>query len=334
MIKENANCALLGKRVVVTGSSGFIGNSLVQRLIDCRAEVFGVDLAQSVSINSHLRFTACNLLDSNGLKQLFTTIQPELVVHLAARTDLNGTSLKDYAPNTEGVRNLIGAVRNTRSVRRCIFTSSQLVCKAGYSPKDSEDYFPTTPYGESKVQTEKIVRALDGGGIEWCLVRPTTVWGPGMSRHYQRFLQMVKKGRYYHVGNKSLFKHYGYVENVVYQYRKLLEATPAEIHTNTFYLADYEAISLRDWINAIQMEFNAPRVKTIPEGAATFIAKIGDLINGFGFRQFPFNSFRLNNVLTEYQFDLSNTRGVCGPLPFKLADGVSETTRWYNNLDE
>ena len=46
MIKENANCALLGKRVVVTGSSGFIGNSLVQRLIDCRAEVFGVDLAQ------------------------------------------------------------------------------------------------------------------------------------------------------------------------------------------------------------------------------------------------------------------------------------------------
>src|SRR5438067_6624986 len=107
-----------------------------------------------------------------------TEERPEAVVHLAARTDLDQKrDLAGYAANIEGVGNLVAALRGTPSVRRAIYTSSQLVCKVGYVPMSDDDYRPNTKYGESKVWTEKIVRREDGGGVEWCLVRPTTVWG-------------------------------------------------------------------------------------------------------------------------------------------------------------
>src|SRR6185503_17868585 len=98
------------------------------------------------------------------------------------------------------------------------------VCRVGYVPKADDDYRPSTLYGQSKVRTEQIVRAADGGGVEWCIVRPTLVWGPGMGPHYRRFFRMITEGRYFHVGAKPLYKSYGYVGNVAYQFAKLLEA--------------------------------------------------------------------------------------------------------------
>ncbi|WP_171257638.1 NAD(P)-dependent oxidoreductase, partial [Acinetobacter baumannii] len=84
----------------------------------------------------------------------------------------------------------VEAIRRTPSVRRVIWTSAQLVCRVGYVPTSDTDYKADTLYGKSKVRTEEIVRSSDGAGREWCLARPTTVWGPGMSTHYQRFLHM------------------------------------------------------------------------------------------------------------------------------------------------
>jgi hypothetical protein len=47
-----------------------------------------------------------------------------------------------------------------------------------------------------------------------------------------------------------------------------------------------------------------------------------------GLRSFPFNSFRLNNILTEYRFDLSKMRRVCRELPYTLDEGVAATVDW------
>ena len=110
-------------------------------------------------------------------------------------------------------------------------------------PRNPINYQPDTLYGESKVRTEAIVRDSDGGGREWCLVRPTTVWGPGMSPHYQRLFMMIKRGRYFHVGRKLLRKSYSYVGNIAHQYRRLLEA-PARacIGTRSILLTTFQSI--------------------------------------------------------------------------------------------
>ena len=165
--------------VLVTGGSGFIGTHLVRQLLRQNRRVLNVDIRPPMAREYRSFWNQIDILDAASLLNAFEESQPALVVHLAARTDLDETRrIEGYAANIEGVRNVVDAVACTSSVRRTIFASSMAVCKVGYVPADDRDYNPLTLYGESKVQTERTVRAADGGGAEWCIVRPTTVWGP------------------------------------------------------------------------------------------------------------------------------------------------------------
>jgi GlcNAc-P-P-Und epimerase len=322
-------------RVLVTGSAGFIGRRLVQALAGAGHLVAGLDRREappeSAVLSAHY---VCDILDRGALQRAVSEFGPDAIAHLAARTDLDDTAgLQGYAANVEGVANLIEVVRSVPSVRRCIWTSSQLVCRVGYIPREANEYQPDTVYGKSKVRTEEITREGDGGGREWLIVRPTTAWGPGMSPHYQRLLRMIRGGSYFHVGQRALLKSYGYVDNMAHQYVQLLTAPTERVHGRVLYLADYEPTDLIRWCNAFQQRMEAPPIRTLPRRVAHVLARAGDMVNAVGFRRFPFNSFRLRNVLTEYQFDLDETRALCGPLPFTLEQGVERTVAWFNALD-
>ncbi len=315
-------------KVLVTGSSGFIGQALVRRLKAAGWEVAGLDKGASATPDF-----LCDILDAARLNEVVQKFSPDALVHLAARTDLDEkATLAGYAANIEGVQNLIDAVRLTPSIKRAIWTSSQLVCRVGYVPRNDTDYTADTMYGRSKIRTEQIVREADGAGREWCLVRPTTVWGPGMSLHYQRFLRMIRRGLYFHVGNDPLWKSYSYIENIAFQYQRLLEAPADLIHRKTLYLADYEPIDLLAWCDAFQHAFGSRPIPHVPLALARSFAYCGDGVIAILVRGFPFNSFRLNNVLTQYRFDTKATEAICGPLPYTMEQGVAETAAWLRGL--
>jgi len=317
-------------KVLVTGSSGFIGQAVVRRLRVAGCEVAGLDRTGGTETNFE-----CDILDAGRLTEIVQAVAPDTLVHLAARIDLDEkTTLAGYAANIDGVQNLITAVRLTPSIKRAIWTSSQLVCRVGYVPRNETDYTADTLYGQSKVRTEQIVRETDGAGREWCLVRPTTVWGPGMSAHYQRFLNMIRRGYFFHVGNRPLWKSYSYIENIAFQYLRLLEAPADIVNRKTFYLADYKPIDLLAWSDAFQRAFQSRPIPHMPLAAARTLATVGDAVNAVGLRKFPFNSFRLNNVLTQYQFDLGSTEAVCGPLPYTMEQGVAETAAWIQEISK
>lgn len=319
-------------RILVTGTAGFIGGALARHLAGHGHALVGLDVRPHTLAG--VVTGTCDIRSRETVLETFRRFRPEGVVNLAARTDLGETrDLGGYATNIEGVRNMVAAIEATGGIERAVFASSQLVCRVGYVPASETDYAPTTLYGESKVRTERIVRETDAGKTTWCLVRPTTVWGPGMSAHYQRFLRMIVKGRYVHVGTSPLHKSYGYIGNVVHQIDRLLFAPAEAVHRKTLYLADEPPLSLREWADAIQREMGAPPIRTVPVGLARLLARAGDAVNGLGFRAFPFNSFRLNNLLTEYRFDLSETSRICGPSPCTMEQGVRELVRWFRNLD-
>jgi nucleoside-diphosphate-sugar epimerase len=320
-------------KVVVTGSSGFIGQHLVSALVARGDEVLGIDKRDPSAPLRGYRFERCNILDAGRYVALVRDFGAEAMVHLAARADLDEkTDVRGYDDNTTGVENTVRAVRETPQMRRAIFTSTQLVCRVGYKPQSDEDTMPNTLYGESKVLGEKIVRREDGGGVAWCIIRPTTVWGPGMSAHYQRFFRMIRRGLYFHVGHRPRRKSFGYVGNVVHQCLRMLDVPAEQIHRRTFYVGDYEPVALQRWADELAAAFGARKIRTIPEGVARAAARVGDGINAAGLRRFPFNSFRLNNVLTEYVFDMSNTREVCGENPWTLEAGVAQTAAWFAEL--
>ena len=319
------------RRVLITGAAGFIGRHLSASL-SRKYEVAALDRRPAPTPLRGVEHYVCDLLDSDSLSRCVKDAQPEAVLHLAARTDLDGKRIGDYAANIEGVENLVAAIRGAGTVQRAVCTSTQLVCRIGYTPTHDQDYRPSTLYGESKVRTEQVWRTHNGGNTNWCLVRPTTIWGPHMNPHYLRFFEMIRAGRYVHIGGAPRRKSYGYVGNTVVQYQRLLEAPSTRVHSRTFYLADYEPLILEEWAERFRVAFGAPAIRTIPMAVAVTAARIGDLVSRVGWRNFPFTSFRLTNVLTSYTVDLTATREVCGEIPYSVADGVAATAVWLQGI--
>lgn len=319
-------------KVLVTGTGGFIGRHVARHFAATGHDVLGVDRRPQAPLqDAHIR--QLDLLDAAATHAVFQEFAPEVVLHLAARTDLDEEKdIAGYRDNIDAVRNVVAAIRAQSSVQRWVCTSSQLVCRIGYRPTHDEDYAPDTLYGQSKVLTEQICRSSDAAGVSWTIVRPTTIWGPNMNPHYVRFFAMIRDGRYFHIGRSPLRKSYGYVGNTVSQYARLATVPIEQIRGKTLYLADYEPIDLRLWAEGFRAELGAPRIRQAPVWLARAAALVGDVLKKSIWRGFPFTSFRLRNVLTQYQFDLSATAAICGPLPYSTEDGIRETTAWLRRV--
>lgn len=314
-------------RIIITGGSGFIGTNAVQYYLDRGEEVLSLDRAQP-KIEAHRDFyRQVDLADYHKLEAIFVRFNPDFIIHLAARTDLSGNTLEDYSDNIRGVENVLNAASRVVALKKILITSSMLVCHSGYSPKNQYDYAPTTLYGKSKVETEKIVWA-NKPQCDWAILRPTSIWGPWFSVPYRSFFNMVKARRYFHVGHMSCTKTYGYVGNSVYQIDRLLMSNTQDENNKVFYLGDEPPIFIEDWANEIagELGFTIPRM---PFPLLKCAAWFGDLLQKFGIH-FPMTTFRLKNMTTDNIINLKNTYALAPNPPYNRIEGVRETLKWMS----
>jgi GlcNAc-P-P-Und epimerase len=314
-------------RVFVTGGSGFIGTNLVQSLLEGGLEVLNFDHKPPLNCSHGRYHHAGEILNSEGLRFAIQSFQPELVVHLAARCDLDGASLADYATNTTGVENIISAMRNVGSIKRVVFASSRYVHPTATQPKRDDEYAPFTYYGASKAESEKIVRAscLE---IPWVIIRPTSIWGPWFGVPYRGFFDAVRKGLYAHPRGEGLHKTYGYVGNVVHQIRQFLSVPAELVHGRTFYVADYQPLEIREMAEIIREAFGAPAVRDVPIAVLRVLATAGDGFKRLGWDNPPLTSFRLRNLRTQMVYDMAATQEVAGACPYTIKEGVRATVDW------
>lgn len=316
-------------KIFVTGGSGFIGTNLVNFFSQKGIEILNFDIKPPK--NKILTEFWCegDILDLDNLKLTVKAFNPDYIIHLAARTDLNGSEIKDYAANIVGVSNVIDAIKSANSVKRVLFGSSRLVCKIGYQPNSDYDYCPTTPYGESKVLGEKIVRdRMNDIPCPWMIFRPTSIWGPWFEVPYKDFFMMILNGRYIHPAGKRIRKSFGYVGNSVYMIDKFLSCDTKNIHCKTLYLSDYPELEVKNWADLIAKKVGHSRPKEVPYFILKVLALCGDLMQMFGWENPPLTSFRLNNLLTEMLYDLEEVEAICGKLPYNVEDGVEKTLKW------
>ena len=317
-------------RILVTGGSGFIGTNLIQSLLEARHEILNVDTMVPRNPAHENAFQRVDILDAERLSAVVGGFQPTHVVHLAARADMVEGSASDlYAVNTTGTRNLIDAMSTAKSVQRCIFASTKLVCRNGATSPDCGDYCPDTTYGESKAEMEQLIRKEASMPWTWCIVRPTSIWGPWFGVPYRGFFEAIAGGRYMHLGHIDPPRSFGYVGNVVHQTICLLTAAPEDIQAKMFYLTDVEEYRIRTWANSIAAVLGRRPPRTLPEVLVRLAARIGDGLKFIGWSNPPLTSFRLNNMRTDTSQKFSeDLLSICGPPPVSLNDAIDETIAW------
>lgn len=318
-------------RVLVTGGSGFIGTNLLEWLLEAQHTVLNLDIKPPQNPLHQDYYRHVDVLDRAALIDAFTAFAPTHVVHLAARCDLNEKhSIEGYRANTAGTQHVVDSMIATPSVVRSIFASTRLVCPTGYHPKSDFDYCANTLYGESKVIGEKIVRDAQGLPGTWCIIRPTSIWGPWYGTDYTRFFVAVSKGWYFHPGRIDPPKLFGFVKNVAFQIDKLLFAEEDEtIHGKVFYLADYYPMAIRRWAETIAEKVGGRRIRTVPGPVMRAAARTGDMLHACGLRRFPMSSFRLRNMWTDTTgVPIDPIEKITGELPYTLDDGVEATIAW------
>lgn len=316
------------KKVLITGGSGFIGTNLVQYFLDRDTSVLNYDIKPPRNAAHTDHWHSADILDSNHLQKVVQDFDPDYIFHMAARTDLDGEHLDDYAANTRGVSNIVAAAKSVAKLKKVIFTSSMLVCKLGYQPNDDTDYMPSTLYGESKVIGEKIVREEAADAFTWLMVRPTSIWGPWFDIPYKNFFTAVMKGYYFHPKGLKVMRSYGFVLNAVHELA-MLASCPDEItHSKTFYLADYVPIELKTWGELIQQAFGSRKITDIPVAIFVVAGRVGDILKRLGYSEPPMSTFRFSNMRTNAIFDMSDVQELCGALPYTTSEGVTCTVDW------
>jgi len=174
-------------RVGVTGGAGFIGSSLVRRLLDSGHEVVVVDdLSTGLISNlnlSQVEFHNISILECEALFSILADC--ETIFHLAARGSVPRSIVNPVAThevNATGTLNILEVARKTNA--QIIFSSSSSVYGRNLSiPKDEKMWLsPISPYAASKLSAESYMQAYSAAyDLKVTILRFFNVFGP-----YQR----------------------------------------------------------------------------------------------------------------------------------------------------
>lgn len=318
-------------KLLITGGSGFIGTNLIEYLSkDTQYEIQNIDIVKPKKSVQDKYWVQVDLRKHDAVIAAVVAFAPDYVIHLGARTDLNGKTLQDYDANMSGVSNLLDAIEAAGTVKRAIFASSMYVCEPGYMPKNFEDYAPHTLYGESKVETEKRIKAANPS-YTWSIIRPTSIWGPWFGEPYNRFFHIVLKRMYFHMGKRACKKTYGYVDNAIYQIMSILNADAEKVNRKVFYLGDYEPYDITEWANEIAKHAGI-KIPNIPYFCFKLAGWFGDFLKLFGI-SFPMTSFRLHNMTTDNVHNLNPIKEIAPNLPVGREEGTVKTLEWIKKVE-
>ena len=313
-------------KILITGGSGFIGTNLIEYLSSSlRFEILNIDQCEPKLAAHRPIWRRIDIRHADSLRRTITDFQPDYVIHLAARTDLRGKTLTDYDANIGGVNNLLDVLDSLPNLKRVIFASSMYVCEPGYKPKDFNDYAPHTLYGESKVETERLIKTRNPK-YTWCIIRPTSIWGPWFGEPYNRFFHIVLNHLYFHMGSRACKKTYGYIDNAVYQIMALLDAQSDCMQGNVYYIGDYAPYDISEWADEIAA-LAGIKIPHVPYFCFKLAGWVGDFLKLFGI-SFPMTSFRLHNMTTDNIHHLEPIQALAPTLPVSRKEGTRRTLAW------
>ncbi|MCC5953322.1 MAG: SDR family NAD(P)-dependent oxidoreductase [Acidimicrobiia bacterium] len=225
-------------RALVTGGAGFIGSTLVDRLLAEGNEVVVVDDFSSGSeanlanaTAAHGSALAVHQLDVRDpvVTDLVVEARPEVVFHLAAQADVRVSVARpdfDAAVNVVGLLHVVEGARRAES-RKVVFASSGGTIYGEPGPEvlpvdESHPQQPVSPYGVSKkVGTDYLHAYGVLHGLRWTSLALANVYGPRQDPHGEAGVVAIFAGKLLAgepctiFGDGEQTRDYVYVDDVV-----------------------------------------------------------------------------------------------------------------------
>jgi UDP-glucose 4-epimerase len=221
-------------RALVTGAAGFIGSTLVDRLLSDGHSVVGLDNFTSgratniehLVANPQFVFSEADIVTAD-LQAILAEHRPEVVFHLAAQIDVRHSVAN---PQFDASVNVIGTVRladaaQRAGVRKVVNTSSGgsiYGTPPSYPTSEEIPTDPASPYAAGKVAGEIYLNAFRHlYGLECSHIAPANVYGPRQDPHGEAgvvaiFAQALLSGKPTKVfGDGSHTRDYVFVDDVV-----------------------------------------------------------------------------------------------------------------------
>ncbi len=208
------------KKILITGSSGFIGKNLVESLLS-EYEITGLSKQQKNSKSNHI-IKDISKITSKDFKNIFC------IIHLAAITDLK--VCKDY-PDQCIATNVLGTQKILESARKnnckVIYASTSHVY--GIPKKlpinETTSTSPTSMYAGSKLAGEILCESYHKQfDMDISIVRIFSVYGPESNNHYvvPNIVEQLKKSNKIKLGNINSRRDFIFISDVINAFKIIL----------------------------------------------------------------------------------------------------------------
>lgn len=187
-----------GKRVLVTGHTGFKGSWLTLWLHRMGAEVTGISLPPATTpnlyslagIEQYCQNHFCDIREPSVLAEVIKTGRPEIIFHLAAQSLVRASYHKPqetFAANVMGTVNVLDALRGLDGIRVAVMVTTDKVYRNKewhYPYREDDALGGHDPYSASKAASEIVIASyrdafLSALGISVASVRAGNVIGGG-----------------------------------------------------------------------------------------------------------------------------------------------------------
>ncbi len=316
-------------RVLVTGSSGFIGRFLIPALATRGHKVVGMDKRVGSDFGDYFRFIHADILNESAVSHAMQDV--DLVVHLAAEhKDFGIPESLYHQVNVDGTENLLRSAARA-GVRKFVFFSSVAVYGNSQVPTHEEQTpAPDLPYGKSKLLAEKRIEqwATEDDRRQVVIVRPTVVFGPWNYANMFRLIDSVAKRRYIGVGDGRNTKSVGYVENVAEATLFLIDRMKAGVAL--FNYADSPHLTTGELVRCIaaNLQVNVPFFR-IPKSMALASAFPFDVLAKATGKDLPLTAKRIEKFTSPTHHLAERIRAIGYEPRYSIEDGIGKTVAWY-----
>ncbi|MDB5111722.1 MAG: dehydratase [Mucilaginibacter sp.] len=296
--------------VLITGSSGFIGQNILSYLKS--------------------KFN-CNTLSREELENISTASinNNKAIIHLAGKAhDLKSLfKLEEYYQiNFELTKQLYDAFLKS-DIEKFIFVSSVKAATDSVEGILNENIKPNpqTHYGKSKLMAEEYIKnQYLPSGKTYYILRPCMTHGPLNKGNLNLLYKFVKKSIPYPLAGFNNKRSFLSVENLCFVINELIIRD--DIPGGIYQVADDDALSTNEVVSVLAGSLNVkPRLWKIPKNIIMFLAKVGDLLH------LPLTTERLNKLTESYVVSNQKIkRALNKELPVTAIEGLKITADSFN----